>query len=78
MYWLYEKQQLGNGTHHVYENPMPQPLAGNKNGLFYRVYKKLFNSQDEQLWFASKRDLLSVLDCSPETHALVIDTAPKP
>ena len=39
LYWLYEKQ-LTNGEH-VYENPVAQCLAGNKNGLFYRAYKKL-------------------------------------
>jgi hypothetical protein len=75
MYWLYEKKQLSNGTH-VYENRVNQPLAGNKNGVFFRAYKKVSNARNEGLWYASKRDLLSVVDCAPETHALVIDTAP--
>lgn len=75
MYWLYEKKQLSNGTH-VYENPVNQRLAGNKNGLFFHAYKQLSDARDEALWYASKRELLSILDCAPETHALVIDTAP--
>lgn len=75
MYWLYEKTQLSNSTN-VYKNAVYQPLAGNKNGLFFRAYKKLSNARNEQLWFASKSELLSVLDCAPGTHALVIDTAP--
>lgn len=53
MYWLYEKKQLGNGTH-VYENRVSQPLAGDKNGLFFHAYKKLSNARDEELWHASK------------------------
>jgi hypothetical protein len=75
MYWLYEKKQLSNGLH-VYENPVNQPLAGNKTGLFFHAYKKLSNARDTELWYAPKRELLSILDCAPETHALVIDTAP--
>jgi hypothetical protein len=75
MYWLYEKNQLSNGTH-VYENPVYQPLAGNRNGLFFRAYKQISNARDE-LWHASGRELLSVLDCVPVTRALVIDTAPR-
>jgi hypothetical protein len=76
MYWLYEKTQLRNGAY-VYEHPVNQPLAGNKNGLFFHAYKKLSDTRNEELWYASKRDLLSILDCRPETHALVIDTAPQ-
>ena len=74
MYWLYEKKQLSNGTH--YENRVHQPLAGNKNGLFFHAYKKFSNARNEELWYASKQQLLSLLDCAPQTHALVIDTAP--
>jgi hypothetical protein len=75
MYWLYEKKQLSNGAH-VYENRKRQPLAGNRSGLFFRAYKKFSNSRDEELWYASKQQLLSLRDCTPRTHALVIDTAP--
>ena len=75
MYWLYEKRSLHDGTY-VYENPVSQPLAGNKHGLIFRAFRQLSDSDNEELWYASKHRLLALLDCDPDTHALVIDTAP--
>lgn len=73
MYWPYEKKQLSNGTH-VYEHPVNLPFAGNTDGLFFHAYKKL--SDARRAVVCPKQELLSILECVPETHALVIDTAP--